>query len=329
MGNLCLVVPCYNEEEVFKGSADSLEKKINELIDHKKIGRESRILFVNDGSADRTWEYICQRHKESARVSGISLSRNFGHQNAVLAGLMYVVDSLPQMDITISIDADLQQDINAIDEFVKQWENGAEIVYGVRNDRNTDGFLKKVTALGFYKFMNMLGCNTIKNHADYRLISRKALLVLREYKETNIFLRGLIPTLGFKTGVVHFDVHARTAGKSKYNLHKMIGLAIDGITSFSTKPMKIICVTGLVAVVISVIQLICIVVGFLYGGDLIKGWASTMCSVWLFGGLILFALGVIGEYIGKIYLETKSRPRYIISDDTEHLERNEQRETSC
>lgn len=312
MTNLCIIVPCYNEEELITDSAMKLSQKLKKLIEEKKVGNKSKILLVNDGSKDSTWKLICGLCKKEGLIYAISFSRNFGHQSAVLAGLMETVNSLPEIDITISIDADLQQDIDAIDEFVDRYNDGCEIVYGIRNDRNTDGFLKKTTALGFYKLMNLLGCNTIQNHADYRLISRKALIELERYGEVNLFLRGLIPTLGYKTGIVKFDVHERTAGKSKYNLSKMMTLAIDGITSFSTRPMRIICAIGIISLIVSFAQLVALIVGYFRDMDTIRGWASTICLIWFFGGLILFSLGVIGEYIGKIYLESKHRPRYII-----------------
>lgn len=312
MTSLCIVVPCYNEEEAIKDSVSKLLSKVQQLIAQGAISSQSKIMLINDGSQDSTWKLIKELCAQEDMLYAISFSRNYGHQNAVLAGLMETVKNFPEIDVTISIDADLQQDINAIDEFLAQYEEGCQIVYGVRNDRNTDGLLKKTTALAFYKLMNLLGCKTIKNHADYRLISRKALIELEKYGEVNLFLRGLIPTLGYKTGIVYFDVHERLAGKSKYNLAKMMTLAIDGITSFSIRPMRIICFIGIVSLIVSFLQLLSLIVNYLRGAETIRGWASTICLIWFFGGLILFSLGIIGEYIGKMYLETKHRPRYII-----------------
>ena len=312
MVSLGIVVPCYNEEEIICSSVEKLGKKLQELIEKKIVDAKSRILLVNDGSTDDTWSLIRKLCEKEKTVYAISFSRNFGHQNAVLAGLMEMVYNFSEIEVTISIDADLQQDINAIDKFIEMYENGCEIVYGVRNDRKTDGSFKKLTALAFYKLMKLLGCNTIKNHADYRLISRKALIEFEKYGEVNIFFRGLIPTLGYKTGIVNFDVFERTAGKSKYNLTRMLALAIDGITSFSIRPMRIICAIGIISLGVSFIELVSLIVSILSGVDTIRGWGSTICLLWFFGGLILFSLGIIGEYIGKMYLETKHRPRYII-----------------
>lgn len=312
MTSLCLVVPCYNEEEIIVWSAEKLVAKMQKLIEQNKISTESKILLVNDGSKDSTWKLIRELCSKEKMIKAISFSRNYGHQNAVLAGLMETLNNFPEIDVTISIDADLQQDIDAIDEFLEKYQDDCQIVYGVRNNRNTDGFLKKTTALMFYKLMLWLGCKTIKNHADYRLISRKALIELEKYNEVNLFLRGLIPTLGYKTGIVYFDVHEREAGSSKYNLSKMLTLAIDGITSFSVKPMRIICCIGIVSLIISFLQMLNLLVSYFNGVDTIRGWASTICLIWFFGGMILFSLGIIGEYIGKMYLETKHRPRYII-----------------
>lgn len=314
MCNLCVIVPCYNEAEIILDSCNKLKNKVSSLIDAGKIGEKSRILLVNDGSSDTTWQLIRQVCETNELFQGVSFSRNFGHQDAVMAGLMETIQAFPEIDVTISIDADLQQDIEAIDRFIEKYEQGCDIVYGVRNDRHSDGFIKKITALGFYKIMEILGCNTIKNHADYRLISRKAIVELAKYTEVNLFLRGLIPTLGFKTDIVYFDVQERLAGKSKYNLTKMLTLAADGITSFSVRPMRIILGVGILSLIISAVQLFALVVGYLAGAPTAPGWASLVCLIWFFGGMILFSLGVIGEYVGKIYLETKHRPRYIISE---------------
>lgn len=313
MLNLCLVVPCFNEEEVIKNSVDILVNKIKNLIGKQVLG-EGRILLVGDGSTDKTWNLIKEMRDKEKSICGISFSRNFGYQNAVLAGMMEVVNKFPEVDVIISIDADLQQDVNAIDLFIEKYCEGNEIVYGVRNNRQTDGILKKASALIFYQVMKFLGSNTIKNHADYRLVSRKVLLELEKYGEVNLFLRGLIPLIGFKSDIVYFDVFSRSAGKSKYNLSKMMTLAIDGITSLSIRSIRIISTVGIVALIISLIQLLSLIIDYIKGADTVRGWASIVCLIWFFGGMILFSLGIIGEYIGKIYLETKHRPRYIIKD---------------
>lgn len=310
MYTLYLVLPCYNEEEVLKQSASTLENKITNLILTKKISPSSKILFVNDGSKDKTWSIIHKLSEGNALFCGISLSHNVGHQNALLAGLM---TARQYADVIISLDADLQQDINAIDEMLVQYENGCEIVYGVRNSRNTDSAFKKISALAFYKFMQFLGCNVIKNHADYRLMSKKALDALSEYHEVNLFLRGLIPLLGFQTGTVYFDVKERSAGKSKYTLGKMFSLALNGITSFSIRPIRIITFTGFAVFLFSVIMTIYSIVMFIQGST-VPGWTSSLCASWSMGGLQLLGIGIIGEYIGKIYMEVKHRPHYTIED---------------
>lgn len=315
MCNLCLVVPCYNEEETLTNTYEKLSAKMKNLIDGKVIDSGSRVLMVNDGSKDNTWPLIDEFSKESDMFSGISFSRNFGHQSAVLAGMFYAVKNYKETDVVISIDADLQQDIDAIEHFIEEYNKGSEIVYGVRNDRNSDGLFKKVTAVGFYNFMNALGCNTIKNHADYRLVSKKAILELMEYDEVNLFLRGLIPSLGFKTSQVHFDVKERELGYSKYNLARMLSLAIDGITSFSIRPMRLIGAIGGAISVLSIVWLVVTAIMIMCGAADILAFIA--CSIWLFGGLILLSLGIIGEYIGKMYLETKRRPRFIIEKSTD------------
>lgn len=315
MCNLCLVVPCYNEEETLTNTYEKLSAKMKNLIDGKVIDSRSRVLMVNDGSKDNTWPMIEGFSKESDMFSGISFSRNFGHQSAVLAGMFYAVKNYKETDVVISIDADLQQDIDAIEHFIEEYNKGSEIVYGVRNDRNSDGLFKKVTAVGFYNFMNALGCNTIKNHADYRLVSKKAILELMEYDEVNLFLRGLIPSLGFKTSQVHFDVKERELGYSKYNLARMLSLAIDGITSFSIRPMRLIGTIGGAISVLSIVWLVVTAIMIMCGAADILAFIA--CSIWLFGGLILLSLGIIGEYTGKMYLETKRRPRFIIEKSTD------------
>ena len=310
MNTLYLVLPCYNEEEVLKSSAKTLQHKMMTLINNQRIHPNSKILFVNDGSTDKTWPLIKTLSSENPIFCGISLAHNAGHQNALLAGLMTARN---HADIVISIDADLQQDISAIDLMLDKYEEGCEIVYGVRNARNTDSFFKKATALAFYRLMNMLGSSTIKNHADYRLMSKKALHALSEYQEVNLFLRGLIPLLGFKTDIVYFDVKERTAGESKYTLSKMLSLALNGITSFSIKPIRIITFIGIAIFLISIVMIVYSITMHVTG-QTIPGWTSTLCTTWFIGGLQLLALGIIGEYIAKIYIEVKHRPLYYIEE---------------
>ncbi|MCD8322782.1 MAG: glycosyltransferase family 2 protein [Oscillospiraceae bacterium] len=309
---LYIVIPCYNEEQVLPITSGMFLEKLNSLMGAGKISEDSRILFVNDGSKDGTWEIICRLAAEDPHYIGISQSRNRGHQNAVLAGLMEAKD---RCDITISIDCDGQDDINAMDEMVDAYLDGCEIVYGVRSRRDTDTFFKRFTAEGFYKLMNWMGAEVVYNHADYRLISSRALQELANFKEVNIFLRGMVPLVGFKSTSVYYERHERIAGKSHYPLRKMLSLAFDGITSLSVRPIRLITGLGLVIAVLSFIGVIWAVVSGLMGNT-VTGWASTVCIVCLMGGIQLLCLGVIGEYIGKIYLETKARPRYIISDRT-------------
>ena len=267
------------------------------------------MVFVNDGSKDRTWELIEEYHESNPLVSGIKLSRNGGHQFAVLAGLMTVKE---HCDMAITLDADLQDDIDVLDEFVRKYkEEGCEIVYGVRNSRETDTFFKRFTAESFYRLMSGMGVDIVFNHADYRLMSRKALDALAEYKEVNLFLRGVVPLIGYKTGTVEYARKERAAGESKYPLKKMLSFAMDGITSFSIKPIRMITMLGVLAFIASIVMAVYTVVGF-FMGTTVSGWASIIISIWGFGGLILIALGMIGEYIGKIYMETKARPRYLV-----------------
>ena len=305
---LYIVVPCYNEEEVISDSYKKLSEKLNRLIAEKKAAKESRIIFVNDGSRDETYDILLDICENDGACGMISFSKNYGHQNAILAGMLY---SMEDADAVITIDADLQQDIEAIDDFLLKYSEGCEIVYGVRNDRKSDGFLKKVTAKAFYGLMKCLGCDVRENSADYRLLSKKAVEALGGFEESNLFLRGLIPLMGFKSGVVHFDVKPREAGKSKYSVGKMFTLALDGITSLSIRPIRIItaigglmCLFSLVMIVLSIIE------WFL---DLsIKGYSTTVISIWLVGGVVMLSQGILGEYIGKMYFETKKRPRYIV-----------------
>lgn len=305
---LYLVIPCYNEEEVLPETAGRLKEKIESLINKGKIDKESRIVFVNDGSKDKTWEIIQSLHEQDQVFSGINLSRNRGHQNALLAGLMTVKE---YADMVISMDADLQDDIDAVDEMVEKYLKGIDIVYGVRSSRAKDTFFKKVTAEGFYRLMNMMGANTVFNHADYRLMSKRALDGLAEFKEVNLFLRGVVPMIGYSCDVVYYERGERFAGESKYPLGKMLSFAIEGITSLSTKPIRMITGLGFIVFLVSIVILIYSLVRHFMGATIV-GWTTLMVSVWAIGGLILLSLGVVGEYIGKIYLETKERPRFII-----------------
>ncbi len=314
---LYLVIPCYNEEEVLPETAKRLKDKIDTLVAKGKIHKESRIVFVNDGSKDGTWELIQKLHAQDAVFSGINLSRNRGHQNALLAGLMTVKS---YADMVISMDADLQDDINAVDEMVEKYLNGIDIVYGVRSSRTKDTFFKKVTAEGFYRLMNAMGANTVFNHADYRLMSKRALEGLAKFKEVNLFLRGVVPMVGYAFDVVYYERGERFAGESKYPLGKMLSFAIEGITSLSTKPIRMITGLGFFIFLVSIGMLIYSCVRHFMGATII-GWTTLMVSVWAIGGLILLSLGVVGEYIGKIYLEVKERPRFIIESflhDTDH-----------
>lgn len=312
-----MVIPCYNEEEVLPETSRRLNEKYDALIASGAISPQSRVVFVNDGSKDRTWEMIRSLHQSNPRFSGVDLTRNRGHQNALLAGLMTVKDLC---DAAISMDADLQDDINAIDEMVAKFKEGNDIVYGVRSSRETDTFFKRTTAQGFYKMMNHMGVKTVYNHADFRLMSRRALEGLAEYEEVNLFLRGIVPLIGYKSDVVYYQRAERFAGESKYPLKKMIAFAGEGITSFSTKPMKMITALGIVVFLISIVMLIWSIVGF-FLGTTEPGWASLMVSIWAIGGLLLLSVGIVGEYIGKIYLETKHRPRFrvreFLHDDVE------------
>lgn len=307
---LYLVIPCYNEEEVLHETAKRLLKKINTMIANQFISNESKILFVNDGSKDKTWSIIEELHMRNNIFSGINLSRNRGHQNALLAGLMTAKE---YSDMTISLDADLQDDVDVIDKFVEQYYSGCDIVYGVRCSRQTDTFFKRSTALIFYKLMSTLGVDMVYNHADYRLMSKRALEGLGEYKEVNLFLRGMVPLIGYKYSIVEYERHERFAGESKYPLKKMIAFALDGITSLSIKPIRIITGLGFTIFFISgMTSIYSLIVKFF--GSTVTGWTSLTLSIWMLGGIQLLSLGVIGEYIGKIYNETKRRPRFIIAD---------------
>ncbi len=303
---LYLVIPCYNEEEVLPETSKQLLEKINSLVQKQKISEKSRIVFVNDGSKDRTWELIENLHAQNPVFQGVKLSRNRGHQNALLAGLMTVKN---YCDAAISLDADLQDDINAIDEMVDKFTlENCDIVYGVRSARKTDTFFKKTTAEGFYKVMNRLGAEVTYNHADYRLMSRRALDGLEQFGEVNLFLRGIVPMIGYKSDCVYYERKERFAGESKYPLKKMLAFAMEGITSLSTKPIKMITGLGALIFCISFIVFICLLISRIAGATV----NFTTVSVWLTGGLQLIAIGIVGEYVGKVYLETKHRPKFII-----------------
>lgn len=306
---LAIVVPCYNEKEVLPETCKQLLEKIQRLVSDNIISEKSKVIFVDDGSTDETWALIEHYHTNNPQnIAGIKLSNNRGHQNALLCGLLYVKDFA---DFAISIDADLQDDIDIIDEMIKKSEDGCEIVFGVRSNREKDSFFKKTTAQGFYKFMKLLGVNIVYNHADFRLMGKDALNALDEYREVNLFLRGIVPLLGYKTGTVYYERKERLAGTSKYPLTKMLKFAIEGITSFSIKPIRLITMTGLLIFTISLAMIVYSMIQYAYKNT-VPGWSSIICSIWGIGGLLLLGLGVVGEYTGKMYLETKHRPRYRI-----------------
>ena len=308
---LYLVIPCYNEEEVLPITTEALSLKMKLLIDEKKISKDSKVLYVNDGSKDKTWELIEEIHEKNNMFCGVKLSRNRGHQNALLAGLM---TAKKYADITISMDADLQDDINVIDKMIEEYNNGSEIVYGVRSSRKKDTFFKKFTAEGFYKFMKVMGVEIVFNHADCRLMSKVALDVLEEFGEVNLFLRGIVPQIGYKSSVAYYERNERAAGESKYPLKKMLKFAMEGITSFSVKPLKMITSMGFIISFISFIVLIYALIVKLTG-NAVSGWTFIIFSIWLVAGIQMLSLGIIGEYIGKIYQETKKRPKYIIEKE--------------
>lgn len=309
---LYMIIPCYNEEQVLPITSELFLEELRQLVAKGKISDESKILFVNDGSKDKTWEIVERLAKEDRHFAGISQSRNRGHQNAVLAGLMEAKD---MADITISIDCDGQDDIGAMEAMVDAYHDGCEVVYGVRSKRDTDTFFKRFTAESFYKFLNKMGAEVVYNHSDYRLISSRVLQEFANFKEVNLFLRGMIPLVGFKSTSVYYERHERMAGESHYPLSKMLGLAIDGITSMSIKPLHMITGLGVGFAVLSFIGVVWAVVSQIMGKT-VAGWASIICIVCFMGGIQMICLGVLGEYIGKIYMETKARPRYIISERT-------------
>lgn len=305
---LYTVIPCYNEQEVLPETSRRMKEKYQSLIATEKISSASRIVFVDDGSRDRTWEMITRLHEADSLYSGIKLTRNRGHQNALLCGLMTVY---PLADAVISMDADLQDDIGVIDGFLEQFAQGCDVVYGVRSDRESDTFFKRFTAEAFYKMMRAMGADVVFNHADCRLMSRRALEGLSQFEEVNLFLRGLVPMVGYRSGVVTYARHERFAGESKYPLRKMLALAFEGITSLSTRPVKLISLLGAAIFGVSLLMLIYFFVQY-FLGNTVQGWASLAVSVWALGGLQLLAIGVIGEYVGKVYLEAKARPRYLV-----------------
>ena len=315
---LYMIIPCYNEEAVLPKTSGLFLEALRGLIEKEKISEASRILFVDDGSKDSTWELISEYASKNPQICGIRLSRNRGHQHALLAGLMEAKDVA---DITISMDCDGQDDVHAMEEMIDAYHEGCEIVYGVRKDRSSDTFFKKTTAHGFYRMMNAMGAETVYNHADYRLISARVLKELEQFQETNLFLRGLIPLVGFKSTAVYYDRQPRMAGETKYPLRKMLGLAFDGITSFSIQPLRMIMGAGCLVAFLSFIGVIWAFVTELMGNT-VAGWASMTCIICFVGGVQLICLGVMGEYIGKIYLEVKGRPRYIVSDKTEPADKN-------
>lgn len=303
---LALVVPCYNEEEVLNDTTEQLSLLFDKLFKNGKISNGSYILYVNDGSKDKTWEMISKFYESNKWIAGLNLAGNVGHQNALLAGLMCAVKDV---DVTISIDADLQDDINVIENMLNEFENGNDIVYGVRNDRTTDSFFKRITAQLFYKTMHFMGVKSVYNHADFRLMSARAVKQLGNYKERNLFLRGIVPLIGYKTSSVYYARKERKAGESKYPLKKMLSLAFDGITSFSIKPIILITWIGIIATIISVVMMVYTLFGY-FLGTTVSGWTSIMISIWFLGGVQLLSIGVIGQYVGKSYIEIKERPRY-------------------
>ncbi len=308
---LFVVIPCYNEEEVLEETTKRLKEKFEDLIKKKVISKDSRVMYINDGSKDNTWNLIKEISKKESLFTGITLSRNRGHQNALVAGLLTAKN---YADVVISMDADLQDDINAIDAMMEDYNNGCDIVYGVRSARKKDTFFKRFTAEGFYKFMSMMGVDIVYNHADYRLTSKRVLEEFKEYKEVNLFLRGIFPLIGFKTDIVYYERAERFAGESKYPLKKMLNFAWDGITSFSVKPLRMIATLGFVILFISFVIMIYTLVRKVMGNT-VDGWAFLNISIWFIGGLQMLSLGIIGEYVGKMYNETKARPRFIVSEN--------------
>lgn len=309
MDRLAIVVPCYNEEAVLKIASEALRNVLSSLIEKEKISKDSFVLFVNDGSKDRTWELIEEEHeKYPSKVFGVKLAANVGHQYALTAGLVTAID---MCDMSVSIDADLQDDVDVIEEMVDKYHQGKDIVYGVRKNRDTDTFFKRTTAQGFYKFMSFMGVKTVYNHADFRLMSKRAMIDFSKYKESNLFIRGIIPQLGYETDSVYYDRKERVAGESKYPLKKMLALAFNGISSFSVKPISVITGLGAFIVFLSICAAVYALVSYFFG-TVVEGWTSLILSIWFLGGVQLLCIGLIGQYIGKIYIEVKERPRYTI-----------------
>lgn len=300
------VIPCYNEEAVLPETVRRLTEKLDQMLRDGLLNAQSRMLLVDDGSKDKTWELISEFNQNNPYVEGVKLAHNRGHQNALLCGLMTAKE---KCDCAISLDADLQDDTDVLDEFVKKFSDGCDVVYGVRNKRETDTWFKRTTAEGYYKVLGMLGVDIVFNHADYRLMSQRALEALAEYKEVNLFLRGIVPLIGYRTDYVYYDRHERFAGDSKYPLKKMISFALEGITSFSVKPLKLISSLGILISILSVFGLLYALISY-FAGVAVSGWTAIVCSIWLLGGLQMLCLGVVGTYIGKIYSEVKARPRY-------------------
>ncbi len=307
MDRLAIVIPCYNEQEVFPECARRLSEYLELLINNNSVSADSFLLFVDDGSRDATWSLIEQEHKKNRFVMGLKLAGNVGHQNALLAGLLTAAE---RCDVTISIDADLQDDINAIGEMINKYNNeGCDIVYGVRSNRDSDTFFKRTTAQGFYRFMSLMGAKSVYNHADFRLMSRRAVQQLAKYKERNLYLRGIVPLIGFKSGTVSYERKERFAGKSKYPLKKMLQFAFNGITSFSSKPLSLITLLGILIIFLCLVAFIYTIISYCIGSTT-PGWSSLMLSIWFLGGVQLVSVGLVGQYVGKIFEETKSRPRY-------------------
>ncbi len=310
---LFIVLPCYNEEEILTSSAEKVREVYNALLKDKVIDKDSRILFVDDGSKDKTWDIISKLHQQDQVYCGIRLSRNKGHQIAIYAGMTYAVEQ--GAGCVVTIDADLQQDVEALPLFLQKYHEGSDVVYGVRDSRNTDRFFKRTTATFYYKIMRMLGCDLIEQSADYRLLSSRAVKALSSYKESNLFIRGLVPEMGFQSDTVFFHVKEREAGSSKYTLKKMVTLALDGITSFSIRPIRWVVFLGIIVFVISVVMMILTLIDHIRGVT-VPGWSTLTISIWFLGSVQLLSLGIIGEYVGRTYMEAKSRPRYFISDET-------------
>jgi glycosyltransferase involved in cell wall biosynthesis len=309
MPTLAIILPCYYEEEVLEDSAKKLEEYLNTLKRRGEVSNDSFILFVDDGSKDMTWRIISKLCEDDRIFKGVKLSRNFGHQNALLAGLSHSKD---MADIFITIDADLQDDINVIEKMVKEYKSGSEIVYGVRDDRSSDSFFKRVTANGFYKFQKLMGVDAIDNHADFRLISKKALLIFLDFKEYNLFLRAMFPKVGLKSSIVKYARKERLAGETKYPIKKMLSFAWDGISSFSVVPLRMITAAGFIIFLISLMMIFWVIYVKLFTANAIAGWASTVIPIYFIGGIMLISIGIVGEYVGKIYLEVKNRPRFIV-----------------